>query len=179
MPRCLPYSNRKYTQKSETLCRLCVTSKSSKMITRQALADLLCLQELTQGSDNHIICLLAINTILAITAIVGNTLILIAFHKEISLHLPSKAFLGNLVASDLCVGFAKLILAAYWVSILQGQWGICHYFYVANVIGSSISISVSLWTLAAISVDRLLALLLGLRYKQVVNLRRAGFILLL
>ena len=37
--------------------------------------------------------------------------------------------------------------------------------------------SVSLSTLTAISVDRLLALLLGLRYKEIVTLRR-GYIIL-
>ena len=149
------------------------------MKTRQALADLYCSQKLTQGLDNHIICLLVINTILAITAIVGNTLILIALHKKISLHLPSKAaLLRNLVASDLCVGFVELVFVAHWVSILQGQWQICHYFYLAYIIGSYISISVSLWTLAVISVDRLLALLLGLRYRQVVTLSRVYVVII-
>ena len=37
---------------------------------------------------------------------------------------------------------------------------------------TTISMPVSLWALTAISVDRLLALLLGLRYRQVVTLRR-------
>ena len=160
-------------------CRFCVSNKTSKMKTRQALADLYCSQQLTQGLDKHIICLLVINTILSITAIVGNTLILIALHKEISsLYLPSKALLRNLVASDLCVGFVELIFVAYWVSISQGQWQMCHYFYLAYIIGSYISIPVSLWTLAAISVDRLLALFLGLRYRQVVTLRRVYVVII-
>ena len=142
------------------------------MKIRQALADLYCSQELTQGLDNQIFCLLVINTLLTITAIVGNTLILIALLKERSLHLRSKALLRNLVASDLCVGFVELVFVAYWVSILQGQWQICHYFYLAYIIGAFISIPVSLYTLTAISVDRLLALFLGLRYRQVVTIRR-------
>ena len=37
---------------------------------------------------------------------------------------------------------------------------------------------VSLWTVTAISVDRLLALLLGLRYKQVVTLKRTYMIVI-
>ena len=159
-------------------CRFCVSSKTSKMKSRQALADLYCSQQLTQGLDKHIICLLVINTILSITAIVGNILILIALHKEISLYLPSKALLRNLVGSDLCVGFVELIFAAYWVSILQGQWQMCHDFYLAYIIGSYISIPVSLWTLAAISVNRLLALFLGLRYRQVVTLRRVYVVII-
>ena len=130
--------------------RFCVSSKTSKMKTRELLADLYCSQQLTQGLDKHIICLLVINTILSITAIVGNTLILIALHKEISsLYLPSKALLRNLVASDLCVGFVELIFVAYWVSISQEQWQMCHYFYLAYIIGSYISIQChcGLWPL--------------------------------
>ena len=145
---------------------------SIKMKTLEAFAHIYCSQELTQVLDDQIICLSLINTILAITAIVGNTLILIALHKENSLHQPSKVLIRNLVASDLLVGFAELLLVGQWVSILQEHWQSCHYFYLAYVMGAFVSISVSLCTLAAISVDRLLALLLGLSYRQVVTIRR-------
>ena len=142
------------------------------MKTLEAFAHIYCSQELTQVLDDQIICLSLINTILAITAIVGNTLILIALHKENSLHQPSKVLIRNLVASDLLVGFAELLLVGQWVSILQEHWQSCHYFYLAYVMGAFVSISVSLCTLAAISVDRLLALFLGLSYRQVVTIRR-------
>ena len=142
------------------------------MKARQYLVDIYCSQELTHGLDNQIICLSVINTLLAITAIAGNALILVALCKETSLHLPSKVLIRNLVASDLGVGFVELVFVGYFVSILQGQWQICQYFYLAYVLGAYISLTVSLWTLAAISVDRLLALLVGLRYRQVVTLSR-------
>ncbi|KAK2573719.1 hypothetical protein P5673_001406 [Acropora cervicornis] len=81
------------------------------MKTQEAFANIYCSQELTaQVLDDQIICLLVINTLLAITAIVGNTLILIALHKGNSLHQPSKVLIRNLVASDLCVGFVELLL---------------------------------------------------------------------
>ena len=136
------------------------------------LANTYCSKELTQGLDNQIICLSVINTLFAITAFVGNTVILIAFHKETSLHQPSKALIRNLVASDVCVSFVELVFVAHWISILQERWQTCRILYYAQVIGASISLLVSLCTLAAISVDRLLALLLGLRYRQIVTLRR-------
>ena len=83
------------------------------MKTRQTFADLYCSQELTQGLDNQIICLLVINTLLAVTAIVGNALILIALCKETSLHLPSKvALMRNLVAGDIGVGFVEIVFVA-------------------------------------------------------------------
>ena len=148
------------------------------MKPRQALANLYCSQELTQGLDNQIICLSVVNALLAITTIVGNAVILIALRKKTSLHLPSKALIRNLVASDLGVGFVELVFVAYWVSILHGQGQICQYFYLPYVIGAYVSITVSLWTLAVISVDRLLALFLGLRYRQVVTLRRVYVVII-
>ena len=61
------------------------------MKTLEDFANIYCSQELTaQILDNQIICLSVINTLLAITAIVGNTLILIALRKENALHQPSK-----------------------------------------------------------------------------------------
>ena len=136
------------------------------------LANTYCSEELTQGLDNQIICLSVINTLFAITAFVGNTVILIVLHKETSLHQPSKALIRNLVASDVCVSFVELVFVAYWISILQERRQACRILYYAQVIGGIISLYVSLCTLAAISVDRLLALLLGLRYRQIVTLRR-------
>ena len=138
----------------------------------EAFAKFYCSEEFTQGLDEQIISFSVINTVLAITALVGNTVVLIALHKETSLHRPSKMLLRNLVVSDLCVGFAELSLVSYWISILQEQWRICQFFFHAFTMMGIICISVSLFTLAAISVDRLLALLLRLRYRQVVTVRR-------
>ena len=122
--------------------------------------------------DNQIPSLSVINILLGITAIVGNIVILIALHKETSLNQASKVLLRNLVASDLCVGFAQITEGVRGISILQGQWQICRLLYLVTVIAGSISIAVSLWTITAISVDRLLALLLKLRYRQVVTIRK-------
>ena len=143
------------------------------MKTLEAFANIYCSRELTaQVLDDQIICLLVINTLLAITAIGGNTLILIALHKANSLHQPSKVLIRNLVASDLCVGLVELLLVGKWISILQKHWQNCHYFYFAYIMGAYVSIAVSLCTLTVISIDRLLALSLGLSYRQFVTLRR-------
>ena len=53
---------------------------------------------------------------------------------------------------------------------------ICRYVIVVLSITGTTLCAVSLLTLTAISVDRLLALLLGLRYRQVVTLKRAYLI---
>ena len=98
------------------------------MKTLEAFASIYCSQELTQVLDNQIIFLSVINTLLAITAIVGNIVILIALHKGNSLHEPSRVLPRNLVASDLFVAFVELLLVGQWISILQEHWQSCHYF---------------------------------------------------
>ena len=52
------------------------------MQTPEALANMYCSKEISRGLHNQIICLSAINALFAITAIVGNIVILNALHKE-------------------------------------------------------------------------------------------------
>mgnify|MGYP002255062599 CR=1 FL=1 len=115
----------------------------------------------------------AVNIFLSITAILGNSLILIALHKESSLHPPSKLLYRCLATTDLLVGLVTQPLAAtYWMSLVDEHWSLCRYARGAVYISSYALCLVSLLTLTAISVDRLLALLLGIRYKQIVTLKR-------
>ena len=135
-------------------------------------ANIVCSEEFTRGLDKQLICFSVVNIIVAFTTIAANTLILIALPKVTSIHPPSKVLLRNLIVSDLCVGIVEITIVIYWISMVQEWWQICHDFYFAHLIGSTVLFPVSLWTITAISVDRLLALILGLRYKQVVTVRR-------
>ena len=65
---------------------------------------LACSTEFTGEVHNHLLVLLALNGFVAITAFLGNTLILVALYKETSLHAPSKLLFRNLATTDLCVG---------------------------------------------------------------------------
>ena len=119
-----------------------------------------------------------VNILLSITAILGNSLILIALHKESSLHPPSKLLYRCLATTDLLVGLVNQPLyAAFWMSVVYEYWSFCRYARDATVISSYVLCGVSLMTMTAISVDRLLAMLLGLRYKEIVTLRRTYIIL--
>ena len=142
------------------------------MQTLEVVGNIHCAEELIRGVENLVIYLLLIYILPHITANVGNTLILIALHKETSLYRPSKVLLRNLFASDLCIGLVQLVYGAVGISTRQGWWQICRLLFFVNGIAANISITVSLWTITAISVDRLLALLLKLRYRQVVTLRK-------
>ena len=116
---------------------------------------------------------LTVNISVSITAFLGNTLILVALQKESSLHPPSKLLYRNLAITDLCVGMiAEPVYVAYFMSVLSDKWDICFYANLLSFFTGVLFSAVSLFTLAVISVDRLLALLLGLRYRQVVTLKR-------
>ena len=126
------------------------------------------------GEVKHgLIFLLVVNISMSIAAFLGNTLILVALKKESSLHPPSKLLYRNLAITDLCVGMiAEPVYVAYFMSVLSDKWDICFYANLLSFFTGYVFSAVSLFTLAVISVDRLLALLLGLRYRQVVTLKR-------
>ena len=139
----------------------------------KSFLDLYCSTEFTGGIHNQLISLLLFHSFLSITAFLGNTLILAALHKVSSLHAPSKLLLRSLATTDLCVGLiAEPLAVTYLLSALTEQWLICRYAFGAFQTATYILCAVSLFTMTAISVDRLLALLLGLRYRQVVTLKR-------
>ena len=82
----------------------------------------LCSAGLTTGLRNHLMLLSVLNSFLLISAILGNVLILSAFHKESSLHPPSKLLLPSLATTDLCVGLiSEPVIIAYWMSVVNEQ----------------------------------------------------------
>ena len=132
-----------------------------------------CSTELNLNLHEEFIFASAMQIFLSVTAFLGNTLILVALHKETSLHPPSKLLYRNLAITDLCVGIiAEPVNVAYYISVLNERGDICVYAYQISFIASITFCSVSLLTLTAISVDRLLSLMLGLRYRQVVTFQR-------
>ncbi|CAH3030669.1 unnamed protein product [Porites evermanni] len=132
-----------------------------------------CSVESTEDVHGELVFLSVINTFLSITAFLGNTLILVALRKDTSIHPPSKLLYRNLAITDLCVGIiAEPLSVAYWIFVVNRRWDIFYYTNLTAYFAGVTLCSVSLITLTAISVDRLLALLLGLRYRQVVTLKR-------
>ena len=150
------------------------TNFSSSRSRTKSFEELLCSPSLVGGFQQQLsICFLAVNILLSITAFAGNSLILVVLHKKSSLHPPSKLLYRCLATTDLLVGLvAQPLYATYWMSVFQEHWSRCRYARDAGYVTSYVLILVSLMTMTAISVDRLLALLLGLRYKQIVTLKR-------
>ena len=118
-----------------------------------------------------------LNICLSSTASLGNILILIAFHKVSSVHAPTKLLFRCLAVTDLLVGLITQPL--FVITILSSVTEIHNIFYVsaAEAASSLILCGASISTSTAISVDRLLALSLGIRYRQVVTLRRVSMVM--
>ncbi|XP_078384646.1 adenosine receptor A3-like [Oculina patagonica] len=121
----------------------------------------------------------ALNIFLSITATVGNALILVALKNVSSIYPPTKLFFRCLAVTDLCVGLIVQPLYATSILSLIIEMNVNVLYYVHNVWGATTFIlcGVSGSTSSAISVDRLLALLLRLRYRHVVTLRRVRVVI--
>ena len=146
-------------------------------IQMKTLEELVCSSTSTSGSQQPPIHLAVLNIFLSLTAILGNSLILVALRKESSLHPPSKLLYRNLATTDLLVDLVTHpVSVTYRISSIYKQWNLCRYARSAGYLSSYALCGVSLLTMTTISVDRLLALLLGLRYKRIVTLKRTYII---
>jgi len=146
---------------------------------QKPVEQLVCSAGLTAGLHGQLTFISVLNTFLSVTAFLGNALILIALHKESSLHPPSKLLLRSLATTDLCVGlFVEPLSVGYWMSEVNEHWNICPHLSAASFLIGYILCGVSVATLTELSVDRLLALLLGLRHRQVVTLKRMYLIVI-
>ena len=153
---------------------MAITNFSGDVNQKTAVEDAFCPAELSRGTQNQLICLSVLNILMAIIAFLGNTLILIALHKESPLHPPSKLLFRNLATTDLFVGIiVEPLTVVHWMFVVRKQWDMCRFTFAALVVTGYTLCAVSYLISTAISVDRLLALLLGLRYRQVVTVKRA------
>jgi len=140
---------------------------------QKELLEVYCSADFAQEIHNQLKCLIVISILLSITAFLGNTLILAALRKESSLNRPSKLLLQSLAATDLCAGLISgPLLATFELSLVKEHWHVCVFSGFASSITGFTFGGATLLTMTAISVDRLLALMLGLRYREVVTLTR-------
>ena len=125
------------------------------------------------------IAIAAVNIVFSITASLGNILILIALRKVTSIHPPTKLLFQCLAITDLGVGLisqplmATLILPVDNIDIKI--WSVLFFRLLGSLSIAFCGVSVVAST--ALSVDRLLALFLGLRYRHVVTLKRIRAVL--
>ena len=118
--------------------------------------------------DIAVAMIAAVNILFSITSSLGNILILIALRKVTSLHPPTKLLFQCLAITDLGVGLTSqpLFATVLLIDYRNVNWTVIESCLSLIFCGVSMNIS------TALSLDRLLALLLGLRYRHVVTLKR-------
>ena len=119
---------------------------------------------------------ITLNILLSITASLGNTLILIVLRKVTSLHSPTKLLFQCLTINDFAVGLISQPLYVIYLFLINYNLKLWNIISILHDITWALSMclsGVSVLTTTALSVDRLLALLLKLRYRHVVTVKRA------
>ena len=156
---------------------MAATKSTGDGTQKRTLEDLVCSSSLAGELQQYSLLLSAVNIFFSLTAFLGNSLIFVALHKISSIHPPSKLLYRCLVTTDLLVGLVgQPLVATFWMSVVREQWRLCRFAWEAAFVSGYGLSFMSLLTMAAMSVDRLLALLLGLRYKQIVTLKRTYII---
>ena len=113
------------------------------------------------------------NSVFSLITCTGNFIILHAILKHQDLHSPSFILLCCLAFSDLLVGaICQPFLVAYKIAELVDNFPTFCTLSMIHDLSSFITSGVSLLTLAAVSIDRLLAVTLHLRYSVIITLPR-------
>ena len=130
---------------------------------------------LDRTEDVFIIDIFAVtlNFLFSLITCVGNFLIVFAIGKTRDLHSPSFVLLGCLAVSDLLVGLiCQPLLAAFKIAELKSNYTArCTLEMLLHTTGWMTS-GASALTLATVCVDRVLSLILHLRYKALVTVPR-------
>lgn len=112
-----------------------------------------------------------INLALSVSAILGNTLVLIAIRRTTALWLPTKILLCSLAFADLGVGLIAQPFFALKI-LLEGRLPRCVVGVVFDFVSGHLSIA-SFMTMMAISIDKCMAAQLKMRYRIVVTEKRS------
>ena len=143
---------------------------STEDTTLVAISDLFCKADVINTDQKILVS--ALNIPLSVTALLGNMLIIVALQKPSFLYPPTKLLLGCLASTDLCVGLVTQPL--HVIHLMSAEH--CHLVGILSIFIGVFLGGLSLFILTAISVDRLLALLLGFRYRQAVTLKRVWIV---
>lgn len=136
-------------------------------------------ENLTDAATKVMLANCAINVPLALTAIIANSLLLHVARKSPTLRSPSLVLLCGLAISDLAVGTVvqPLFIANDLIRLYSRSQRLQKLFLdVYNTIGFSLC-GISLCTVTAIGVDRLIAVERSLHYPTIVTIRRVKRVL--
>ena len=119
-----------------------------------------------------------VTALFALTAILGNGIIMLVIWKTRELHSPSFTLLFCLAASDLLVGIiAQPCFVAYNVAKILDHFSAYCKLWMIQFFCGWITCGVSLLTLSRVCIDRLLALTLHLRYSSLITVPRVVMVI--
>ena len=120
---------------------------------------------------NIVTCIL--NSFFSLLTCIGNFIVVFVIGKTRDLHSPSFILLGCLAVSDLLVGLiCQPFFVAHKIAELKENFAVFCKLKVLQSLSAWITGSASLFILAAVLIDRLLALTLHLRYNTIVTVPR-------
>ena len=122
-----------------------------------------------------VVSVCAVSSLFALTALLGNFIVMLVIWKKRELHTPSFALLFCLAVSDFLVGLVgQPSFVAYKVAeLLENFNEYCNVRMIQYFTGW-ITSGVSFLTLSGVCVDRLLALTLHLQYRNTITMRRVA-----
>ena len=114
-----------------------------------------------------------LNVLFGIITFVGNSTILLAIKKNRDLHSPSFVLLGCMAFSDLLVGLiCQPLFVGFKIAEIERNFTVYCWLRMLQARSAWTTAGVSFFTVAAVSVDRLIALHLHLRYSAFVTVSR-------
>ena len=120
---------------------------------------------------NIVTCIL--NSFFSLLTCIGNFIVVFVIGKTRDLHSPSFILLGCLAVSDLLVGLiCQPLFVGYKIAELEMNFAVFCTLNVVQSLSGFTTSGVSFGILAAVSIDRLLALTLHLRYNTIVTVPR-------
>ena len=136
-------------------------------------------ENITDAVKNVLVVNCAVNIPLAITSIIGNSLVLHAVWKTSTLRSPSVVLLCGLALSDLAVGAVvqPFFIANDLIGLLSQDQSLKTLFVrIYNVLAFYVC-GISLFTITTVSVDKLVAIQKPLRYPSIVTIPRVRRVL--
>ena len=135
------------------------------------------LEELVERQENFMKIFCVLNLVFSLMAVIGNFLLIRALWKASSITANIKKLFLSLAFSDLAVGLFSQLCFAVLIAIMLNSTSTGEIPFCPTVLNASYFLifcflSASFLNITAIAIDRLLAIWLHLRYRELVTPKR-------